>query len=102
VHGIAIAGQRLSVPDTNRARFTSDHLGFLKSTFGVDARAVLSSAPPGYQLSVADDQLDLGRFIVEKRREYDFVNAFAAALAEDKVAMCRARRMSKSIAVVCI
>ena len=91
---------------------------------GVDARAVLSSAPPGYQLSVADEQLDLGRFIAEKTtgahaaaagrfeeasrrfsaalehwrgpvlddlREYDFVNAFATALTEDKVAMHRAR-----------
>ncbi|ULE32079.1 BTAD domain-containing putative transcriptional regulator [Mycobacterium sp. IDR2000157661] len=91
---------------------------------GVDSRVVLASAPPGYQLSVPDDQLDLGRFITEKSagahaaaagrfdeasrhfsaalqqwrgpvlddlRDYEFVNAFAAALTEDKVAMHRAR-----------
>jgi DNA-binding SARP family transcriptional activator len=33
---------------------------------GVDPYAVLASAPPGYQLSVADTQCDLGRFVSEK------------------------------------
>ena len=91
---------------------------------GADARTVLASAPPGYQLSVPDIQLDLGRFIIEKTagaqaasagqfeqasqhfsaalgqwrgpvlddlRDYEFVNVFATALTEDKVAMHRAR-----------
>lgn len=96
----------------------------LLNNAGADPRAVLVSAPPGYQLSVPDIQLDLGRFIIEKKagvqaaaagqfeqasrhfsaalgewrgpvlddlRDYEFVNAFAAALTEDKVAMHRAR-----------
>jgi DNA-binding SARP family transcriptional activator len=33
---------------------------------GVDPYQVLTSAPPGYQLSVADADCDLGRFIAEK------------------------------------
>jgi SARP family transcriptional regulator, regulator of embCAB operon len=33
---------------------------------GLDANKVLASAPPGYQLSVADTDCDLGRFITEK------------------------------------
>jgi SARP family transcriptional regulator, regulator of embCAB operon len=33
---------------------------------GLDANEVLASAPPGYQLSVADADCDLGRFITEK------------------------------------
>lgn len=39
----------------------------------IDARAVLSSAPPGYRLSVADNDCDLGRFTVERS------NGFRAA-----------------------
>jgi DNA-binding SARP family transcriptional activator len=33
---------------------------------GADPYVVLASAPPGYQLSVADTQCDLGRFLAEK------------------------------------
>jgi DNA-binding SARP family transcriptional activator len=33
---------------------------------GLDPHAVLGSAPPGYRLAVADDQVDIGRFIREK------------------------------------
>jgi DNA-binding SARP family transcriptional activator len=33
---------------------------------GIDTRTVLVSAPPGYRLTVADADCDLGRFIVEK------------------------------------
>ena len=33
---------------------------------GIDPRTVLASAPPGYRLTVADADCDLGRFITEK------------------------------------
>jgi DNA-binding SARP family transcriptional activator len=38
----------------------------LLRTAGADPYAVLASAPPGYQLSVADAQCDVGRFIAGK------------------------------------
>ncbi|HYB37658.1 MAG TPA: BTAD domain-containing putative transcriptional regulator [Mycobacterium sp.] len=38
----------------------------LLGTAGVDPHTVLANAPPGYQLSVADADCDLGRFITEK------------------------------------
>ena len=38
------------------------------SDTGVDTRQVLASAPPGYQLSIADADCDLGRFNVEKSK----------------------------------
>jgi len=38
----------------------------LVSNAGHDPNTVLASAPPGYQLSVADADCDLGRFITEK------------------------------------
>jgi len=96
----------------------------LLRTAGVDPYAVLASAPPGYQLSVADAQCDLGRFVTEKAagaqataagrfeeasahlsaalgewrgpvlddlRDFTFVEAFAAGLLEDKVAVHTAR-----------
>ncbi|MGB8389471.1 BTAD domain-containing putative transcriptional regulator [Mycobacterium sp.] len=86
---------------------------------GCHPYTVLASAPPGYQLSVADADCDLGRFRTEKNagvraaaagrweeassrltaalgewrgpvlddlRDFAFVDAFAAALMEDKVA----------------
>ncbi len=86
---------------------------------GVDAKGVLASARPGYQLSVPDAACDLGRFNTEKAAgvqaaatgrfglasdrlsaalaqwrgpvlddllEFRFVEPFAAALLEDKVA----------------
>lgn len=85
---------------------------------GVDPRAVLVSAPPGYRLNIAETACDIGRFIMEKNsgvqaaaaskfaaasrhltaalaewrgpvlddlRDLHFVDAFAAALIEDKV-----------------
>jgi DNA-binding SARP family transcriptional activator len=85
---------------------------------GVESRAVLASAAPGYRLTVSDAACDLGRFIVEKTagvraaaagelekasdhlsaalaewrgpaledlRDFGFVEAFATALAEDKM-----------------
>jgi DNA-binding SARP family transcriptional activator len=96
----------------------------LLRTAGVDPYQVLASVPPGYQLSVADADCDLGRFITEKAagvgaaaegrfedasshlsaalrewrgpvlddlREFTFVDAFATALVEDKVAVHTAR-----------
>lgn len=89
-----------------------------------DPYAVLASAPPGYQLSVADLDCDLGRFLTHKAvglraagvgryeeassrlsaaldewrgpvlddlRHFAFVEAFAAALLEEKVAAHTAR-----------
>jgi len=58
---------------------------------GYDPNRVLASAPPGYQLSVADADCDLGRFITEKNagvhaaaagRFEDASSYLAAALAE--------------------
>ena len=47
---------------------------------GYDPNKVLASAPPGYQLSVADTDCDLGRFITEKNAG---VHAAAAGQFED-------------------
>lgn len=91
---------------------------------GVDPYQVLASAPPGYQLSIADIECDVGRFTAEKAagvqaaaagrfadasshlsaalrewrgpvlddlREFAFVQAFGAALMEEKVAAHTAR-----------
>lgn len=91
---------------------------------GVDPYQVLASAPPGYQLSVADADCDLGRFsaakamggqaaaagsfeeasrqyslalgewrgpVLDDLRDYAFVDAFATALMEEKVATHTAR-----------
>jgi SARP family transcriptional regulator, regulator of embCAB operon len=38
----------------------------LLATAGIDSNKMLASAPPGYQLSVADADCDLGRFVTEK------------------------------------
>lgn len=60
---------------------------------GIDARAVLASAPPGYRLIVPDQGCDLGRFLAEKRagiqaaaaRRFEEASGhLAAALAEWK------------------
>ncbi|OBF55689.1 regulator [Mycobacterium sp. 852002-50816_SCH5313054-b] len=91
---------------------------------GVDPYEVLASAPPGYQLSVADADCDLGRFtaakvagnqaaaagrfdeasrqfsaalgewrgpVLDDLRDFAFVDAFATALMEEKVAAHTAR-----------
>jgi SARP family transcriptional regulator, regulator of embCAB operon len=90
----------------------------LLNSAGVDGRAVLAAAPPGYRLSVPDIDCDIGRFVIEKSsgvrdaaagrfeqasrhlsaalaewrgqvledlRDFQFVDAFAAALVEEKV-----------------
>jgi DNA-binding SARP family transcriptional activator len=97
--------------------YVSNLRKLLNST-GVDGRALLAAAPPGYRLSVPDINCDIGRFVAEKTaglraaaigqfdkasrhlsaalaewrgplledlRDFRFVEAFAAALAEDKV-----------------
>ncbi len=96
----------------------------LLRTAGVDPYQVLASAPPGYQLSVADADCDLGRFtaakvagthaaaagrfdeasrnlslalgewrgpVLDDLRGFAFVDAFATALMEEKVAAHTAR-----------
>jgi DNA-binding SARP family transcriptional activator len=96
----------------------------LLRTAGVDPYQVLASAPPGYQLSVADADCDLGRFVTARAegiqaaaagrfedasnqlsfalaewrgpvlddlRDFAFVDAFATALMEEKVAVHTAR-----------
>jgi DNA-binding SARP family transcriptional activator len=90
----------------------------LLNSAGVDGRTVLAARAPGYQLSVADMDCDVGRFVLEQTagvraaaagqfeqasqhlsaglaqwrgpvledlRDFQFVEAFAAALTEDKV-----------------
>ncbi|MCV7410553.1 regulator [Mycobacterium florentinum] len=89
-----------------------------------EANQVLASVPPGYQLSIADADCDLGRFgtakaagsqaaaagrfeeasghlsaalsewrgpVLDDLREFAFVDAFATALVEEKVAVHTAR-----------
>lgn len=90
----------------------------LMNNAGIDARAILAAAPPGYRLSIPDASCDLGRFIAEKNagvqaaaagrfeeasnhlsaalaewrgpvledlRDFQFGDAFATALVEDKI-----------------
>ncbi|WP_102416921.1 BTAD domain-containing putative transcriptional regulator [Mycobacterium sp. 4858] len=38
----------------------------LLGTAGIDPRAVLAAAPPGYRLTITENACDLGRFIAEK------------------------------------
>lgn len=85
---------------------------------GIDPRAVLAAAPPGYRLSIPEHTCDIGRFIAEKNagvhaaasgrfeqasqhlsaalaewrgpvledlRDFQFVDAFATSLVEDKI-----------------
>src|ERR1700757_2197969 len=52
----------------------------LLRTAGVDPYQVLASAPPGYQLSVADADCDLGRFVTAKAAG---IQAAAAGRFED-------------------
>jgi SARP family transcriptional regulator, regulator of embCAB operon len=52
----------------------------LLRTAGADRNTVLASAPPGYQLSVADVDCDVGRFIAEKTAG---IQAAAAGRFED-------------------
>jgi DNA-binding SARP family transcriptional activator len=92
----------------------------LLRTAEIESNQVLASVPPGYQLSIADADCDLGRFSTEKAaaaqaaaagrfedasghlsaalrewrgpvlddlREFAFVDAFATALVEEKVAV---------------
>lgn len=96
----------------------------LLRTAGVDPLLVLATAPPGYQLSVADSDCDVGRFhaetaagtraaaagrfeeasrhltaalaewrgpVLDDLRDFAFVDVFATALLEDKLAAHTAR-----------
>jgi SARP family transcriptional regulator, regulator of embCAB operon len=45
--------------------YVSNVRGLLNNA-GVDGRAVLAAAPPGYRLSVPDNDCDIGRFVSEK------------------------------------
>jgi SARP family transcriptional regulator, regulator of embCAB operon len=47
---------------------------------GIDPRAVLAAAPPGYRLSISDKNCDIGRFMVEKSAG---VHAAASSRFED-------------------
>jgi DNA-binding SARP family transcriptional activator len=55
-------------PSGGRASIHSyvSNLRKLLTGAGIDPRAVLAAAPPGYRLSVADDRCDIGRFVAEK------------------------------------
>lgn len=57
-----------SPPSGARASIHSyvSNLRKLLSGAGIDPRAVLVAAPPGYRLNVSHDACDLGRFIAEK------------------------------------
>ncbi len=115
-----------SPPSGARASIHSyvSNLRKLLSGVGVDPRAVLAAAPPGYRLSIAENSCDLGRFIAEKTagvhaaasrrfeeasrhlsaalaqwrgevledlRVFQFVDAFATFLAEEKILVHTAR-----------
>ena len=57
-----------SPPSGSRASIHSyvSNLRKLLSGVGIDPRAVLAAAPPGYRLSIPENTCDLGRFIAEK------------------------------------
>lgn len=57
-----------SPPPGARASIHSyvSNLRKLLTNAGIDPRAVLAAAPPGYRLSIPDSTCDLGRFIAEK------------------------------------
>jgi SARP family transcriptional regulator, regulator of embCAB operon len=59
-----------SPPDGAQATLHTyvSNLRRLMTSPGIDAHAVLASAPPGYRLSVPDIDFDLGRFIVERSK----------------------------------
>src|SRR5271156_915580 len=47
---------------------------------GIDPRVVLAAAPPGYRLSIPDNNCDIGRFMIEKTAG---VHAAAASRFEE-------------------
>ena len=116
---IEAAWERFPPPDP-RASLHSyiSNLRKLLGRIGVDSRTALVSAPPGYRLSVPENDCDIGRFalgknagvqaaasgkfeqasqylsaalsewrgpVLEDLRDFGFVDAFAAALTEDKM-----------------
>jgi DNA-binding SARP family transcriptional activator len=109
-----------SPPPDPRASLHSyvSNLRKLLGSIGVDSRTALVSAPPGYRLSVPENNCDIGRFalgknagvqaaaagkfdqasrhlsaalaewrgpVLEDLRDFQFVDAFATALTEDKM-----------------
>lgn len=116
---IEAAWEQFPPPDP-RASLHSyvSNLRKLLGSIGIDSRAALVSAPPGYRLSVPENSCDIGRFalgknagvqaaasgkfeqasrqlaaalaewrgpVLEDLRDFQFVDAFATALTEDKV-----------------
>ena len=104
-------------PPDPRASLHS-YISNLRKLLGIDSRTALVSAPPGYRLSVPENDCDIGRFalgknagvqaaatgkfeqasqhlsaalsewrgpVLEDLRDFQFVDAFATALAEDKM-----------------
>jgi SARP family transcriptional regulator, regulator of embCAB operon len=62
----AVWGERAS-PEARASLHTYvSNLRRLLNNAGVDGRAVLAAAPPGYRLSVSDIDCDIGRFVSEK------------------------------------
>ena len=62
----AVWGQRARQEARASLHTYVSHLRRLLNSAGVDGRAVLAAAPPGYRLSVPDIDCDIGRFASEK------------------------------------
>jgi SARP family transcriptional regulator, regulator of embCAB operon len=76
----AVWGER--APDTARATLQT-YISIWRSRIGsagLDARAVLATAPPGYRLAVGDHECDVARFSARRRAG---VHAAAAAQFEE-------------------
>jgi DNA-binding SARP family transcriptional activator len=116
---INAAWEHLPPPDPRASLYAYvSNLRGLLTKAGVDSRAVLASAPPGYRLNLPDTASDLGRFVIYKTagvqaaaagnfeqardhltialaqwrgpvlddlRDFQFVEALAPALTEEKV-----------------
>jgi len=116
---INAAWEHMSPPDPRASLYAYvSNLRGLLTKAGVDSRAVLASAPPGYRLNLPDTACDLGRFVIYKTagvqaaaagnfeqardhltialaqwrgpvlddlRDFQFVEALAPALTEEKV-----------------
>ena len=93
---ITAAWEQLPPPNA-RASLHSyvSNLRRLLGGVGVDSRPVLVSAPPGYRLSVADVDCDIGQFVIEKNAG---VQAAAAGRFEEasRPPVGGARRVARS------
>jgi DNA-binding SARP family transcriptional activator len=64
---INAAWEHMSPPDPRASLYAYvSNLRGLLTKAGVDSRAVLASAPPGYRLNLPDTACDLGRFVIYK------------------------------------